>query len=24
VRLENRPGGGLRARMHLPRMSAIA
>jgi signal transduction histidine kinase len=24
VRLENRPGGGLRARMHLPRMAATA
>src|SRR5471030_2638566 len=24
VRLENRPGGGLRARMHLPRMAANA
>jgi signal transduction histidine kinase len=24
VRLENRPGGGLRARMHLPRMAASA
>ena len=24
VRLENRPGGGLRARMHLPRMAARA
>ena len=24
VRLENRPGGGLRARMHLPRVSASA
>jgi signal transduction histidine kinase len=22
VKLENRPGGGLRARMHLPRMAA--
>jgi signal transduction histidine kinase len=22
VHLENRPGGGLRARMHLPRMAA--
>ena len=24
VKLENRPGGGLRARMHLPRMAATA
>ena len=24
VQLENRPGGGLRARMHLPRMAATA